>query len=227
MLHYTLYTILTHIYLPQDRERARQHPSDKDPPAPAIRDEYKNDNNHDHPHSEDRVHRPVSARRSSRILIQADSRVDSAEASVSPKASAVNRQPVSLISKPTSSIDTDSVSPRRAVSASRPRSREISAAPVVNGVSKMSNQQQIKNALTFVCLAGEHFNQDRVTALGIIDKLYQLSIDPSTVDKVCAYRFLFSMWGASCCQTCLLYTYIPRLTIYHVYCTTLYICTCV
>ena len=99
----------------------------------------------------------------------------------------MNRQPISLLSKPTaSSIDTDSVSPRRAVSASRPRSRETSAAPVVNGVSKMSNQQQIKIALTFVCLAGEHFNQDRVAALGIIDKLYQLSLDPTTVDKVCA-----------------------------------------
>ena len=151
------------------------------------RDERKEASDHEvnRPNSEDRVHRPVSARRSSRILIQADSRDGTTEATVSPKASAVNKQPISLLSKPTSITDTDSVSPKRAVSAGRPRSRELSAPPVVNGVSKMSNQQQIKNALTFVCLAGEHFNQDRVTALGIIDKLYQLSIDPSTVDMVC------------------------------------------
>lgn len=46
-----------------------------------------------------------------------------------------------------------------------------SARGIARGSGAVSNYQQVKNALTFVCLAGGHAEEDRKTVLGILDEL--------------------------------------------------------
>lgn len=67
---------------------------------------------------------------------------------------------------------------------------KLSARASARGSSAVSNYQQVKNALTFVCLAGGHAEEDRTAALKILDEVNKERHAVDLQSSVAIHQFL-------------------------------------